>query len=525
MLVYENEFFTLTSDARHVLYIKVRKPGFSVLQFPEVQSAVPRIAITSVLSLRKALEQAISLETEIGTLRDRLELQVTKDGMRAMLAIRLTAQELDLQLADVRTEALDLLQRSGIQGVLPEALDRGSSDGTERLVAQGKLPVQGHDAQVRYFEPSSRRPDVREDGSVDFHQLNFIDEVNPGDWLGEKIEATEGVPGWNVRGEPLPAPKGKDKPLPYDPKSVEEVQEPGKIVLRAKRKGVVQLQGKTVGVDDLLVIQGDVGTETGDIDYDGSVKILGTISDGYSVIATKHLAILGSIGVGAARLIKSKTADVLIHSGVFGQGKAVIEAETNVYMKCASDCTVTAGGDIIIESYAIGSVLNANNVVLDKGKGKIIGGSVSARTMVVAAYIGNELERPTAIQVDGFNRNALKQELDQVLQESQKLLQQLAFVRKEMDIYEMNFDKLKPEDRQKYVGYMAKQEVLVQQVIVFEEKRKLLMDVLRTRGEGEVSIFKKVYPKTSLQLKQIERHIERETAGTFYVNQNKLFLE
>ena len=69
--------------------------------------------------------------------------------------------------------------------------------------------------------------------------MNFIDEVEKDDWLGEKIPPTEGIPGKTVTGEMVPPKPGKDKKLLYDRKTVYESEEDGKIVLRAKHHGVV----------------------------------------------------------------------------------------------------------------------------------------------------------------------------------------------------------------------------------------------------------------------------------------------
>ena len=42
---------------------------------------------------------------------------------------------------------------------------------------------------------------LREDGKADFYDMNFLDEVKKGDWLGEKIPLTNSIPGKTITGE------------------------------------------------------------------------------------------------------------------------------------------------------------------------------------------------------------------------------------------------------------------------------------------------------------------------------------
>ena len=43
---------------------------------------------------------------------------------------------------------------------------------------------------ITYIEIPERRPVIREDGSADYYEMNFVTPVNEGDWLGEKSSGT-----------------------------------------------------------------------------------------------------------------------------------------------------------------------------------------------------------------------------------------------------------------------------------------------------------------------------------------------
>ena len=61
-----------------------------------------------------------------------------------------------------------------------------------------------------YIEIPERRPVIREDGSADYYEMNFVTPVNEGDWLGEKVPAQEGIDGKDVLGNSFPAQRGDD---------------------------------------------------------------------------------------------------------------------------------------------------------------------------------------------------------------------------------------------------------------------------------------------------------------------------
>lgn len=145
--------------------------------------------------------------------------------------------------------------------------------------------------------------------------MNFIFEIKEGAWLGEKTPASEGIEGIDIFGNPVTAPPGKDVPIKFDPHSAYEVEEDGKIVIRAKTTGVVEHRQGFISVNRHLPIVGDVGIETGNIQFDGSISIHGTVQNGYSVTANGDISIEGIEGVTGAKLIHSIEGDIYIRGG------------------------------------------------------------------------------------------------------------------------------------------------------------------------------------------------------------------
>lgn len=44
-------------------------------------------------------------------------------------------------------------------------------------MAEGKQPLQGEDAIITYIEIPERRPVIREDGSADYYEMNFVTPI------------------------------------------------------------------------------------------------------------------------------------------------------------------------------------------------------------------------------------------------------------------------------------------------------------------------------------------------------------
>ncbi|MGD8192587.1 DUF342 domain-containing protein [Brevibacillus ginsengisoli] len=520
-----NEWFTLYLKGS-LVYISVAASGFQLKDLEPILKENPRIVIKNFMALRSAIQAATGEETEVGHIREDIEITVSRDKMEARVKLNFPDEEFALKQRDMQANVIAKLREAQVtEGILVDVLQNGLAANQEIVIAKGIPPINGLDAVVTYYEIPDKKPAIRHDGNADFYEMNFTSLVKEQEWLGEKISATEGTPGMTVTGETIPATPGKDKFLLYDSQTVYESEEDGKIVLRALMDGAVEFDQGKIGILRHLVIKGDVGLDTGNIEFKGCVTVHGVVQDGFSVVADQDISILGNMGLGSIERIESRGGDIFIKGGVFGKGKALIQAANNVYLKHANECNVVAGNSIHIGLYSIGSVLQAKNIILDQQRGKIVGGEVRAEVQVIAAEVGNKLERPTHIHVAGFNRQEVKQELDQLLKVYKESLRELEGVKRELEIYEMYLHKMEEKQLEEFKKYIKVYEDMVMRLNEMESKRKGLMEYLETRGEGQVSILQKVYPKTMMQLKNVQERIEKVTTGTFYVMGNQLFTE
>ncbi len=526
MEIFKNEHFSIL-EKEEKIYILVHASGFDINHFAILLKKHPTICVKNFLNLKNALANPSGDLVEIGILRPKIEITKSRDNMTATLKLNIDSFELESSKQKIIENIIKELKTHNITyGINYSTLTKELEVQKDLLIAEGVFPINGEDAKIKYIDLPPRKPTIKDDGTTDFYELHLIHEIKKNDYLGEKILPTEGINGKNIEGEELPSKSGKDLPFSYDRKTVGEFKENEKIILRALINGALTFQNGKIGVLNHLVIDGDVGYETGNINFDGHITIKGTVQDGFSVIADKDISIEGDMGIGCIEKIISKNGDIYIKGGVSGKGKAYIEAANNVFVKYANACTIVSKENINIGFYALDSYLTSKTIIVNPEKGKIIGGEINAGAKVVSNTIGNQYERKTIINVKGFNRQEIKKELDDLLINYKKCIIELEKNKREMNIYENSIgDYQQLIQMEEYRYYQNIHEKLMKEVSQLEQNRKSLMEYLESKGEGEVSILKGAYPKTFLEIKNLQKIINKITNGTFYSQDNQLHSE
>ncbi|WP_338780181.1 FapA family protein [Metabacillus sp. FJAT-52054] len=523
MVLTNNEFFHLEEE-NGTIYLTVMKEGYMLSNFNQLLEKHPRISITSFQNLKKGMEEASGQRTPIAQYLPLITHTISQDKMTASVKILAAGEEFNEIVKDLPRMIMDVLSEKGVtEGFLLDSHKENLKPLKWIEAAKGIEPVHGIDAVIRTYDLSERRPVIEETGRANFYNMNFIDEVEEGDWLGEKISPTDGTNGMNVLGEELKARKGKDKRLQYDPNSVRLSEEDGRSVLRAGIRGIVSKTLGKISIANHLLIEGDVGIGTGNIEFEGSVTVKGTVQEGFSVKAGIDIAVMSELGVRQVGLIESLNGDIFIKGGVFGHG--TIKAAKNIFVKHANECTLTAGEDIHIGFYAKGSSLQAKNVITEQHKGKIFGGHIIAKGKVYASEIGNKIELKTLIQVEGFERSKLKEEYMTLLNEYKQAIQSIEEIQRHLEIYENFAHNLNASQQTQLEKLKIAHDGKLKEISVFEQKRTSLMKMLETKGDGEISIFEKAYPETYIEIKNMKKKVDSLTKGTFYASGRELKYE
>ena len=521
MIIFSNEFIELIEDHGNV-FLKVLKIGFPVKDFQAILLHHPRIKVTNFPLIISILYKETQQPLEIGKYLPSIEIEIALDKMTALIYINETKDKIQENQNHIKQQIQLLLAEKNINhGLIP--IDLSSVEtGKAIIVAKGTAPIKGDDAKVEYLEIPKRKPVIREDGRADYLDMNFITEIHEGDWLGEKIPAKGGTSGKNIFGEVISAPTGRDIPLKYDKKTAIEVEEDDKIILRAKNNGVVEHRQGLLSVSPHLPIDGDVGYETGNIQFNGSVSIHGTVQNGFSVIATGDISIDSLEGINGAKLIKSTGGDIFIRGGVFGLSKTIIEAKNNIFAKHVNEATLIAGNDIYIGSYVLGSNLSANKIIVDERNGKIIGGKSVAKDSIITAISGNRMERRTELIIEGL----MKQEIHVAIQEKAQLLKTLNDEIIKITSQLNNMQHLKDRLNEKQLAAFHQITQLVEQkkqnaeVLDFEIKE--LLNQFRKDVIEEITVRKEAHPGTYIQIGRKSSLLYKMTNGTFKLENGEL---
>lgn len=352
-IIYQSEFINLFIMDDKV-FLNVFNKGVTIYDFNDLLKEYTQVKITLFSELQRALSETTQEPVCVGIIKEKYELEISPDEMSAFIKINIPNKEIKERNMVIVSEILTLLAENKIRtGIHTDTLNNNLETNKKIRVAEGVRAVAGEDAVCRYFDTTSNLKNENANGEIDFYELNLISNVKKGDWLGDKTLPKPGIDGSTVRGNHIPARMGRDFRLKYDPKTVEEAFEVDKYVLRAKQDGAVTFIADKIAVENHLTINGDVDFETGNIKFDGSVTISGTVKDKFTVEATGDIEIKGDTGVGAVERIQSFKGSVFIKDGINGKGEGKIIAKQSIYAKYSNEGILIAENEIHIALYAV----------------------------------------------------------------------------------------------------------------------------------------------------------------------------
>lgn len=521
MVILKNEFLKITVEEDGI-YLETFKKGYSIQDFNKILIQNPDIKIVSFIVIRNALLNAPQAPAKFAESKNRIVLKITDNDMKAFITLNVDDSEyMENNRKRFIGEIASMLRESGIVfGVKTDVLLNQLCNGKPVLIAEGIPPVNGDDSIIRMYELKEPKPEIKEDGKADYYELNLINKVCEGEWLGERIDPTDGTPGKTIRGNAVKPLPGKQYPLFYDPETVREEYKDGITVLFSKINGAVHYKGDKISVSNYLEINQDVDFTIGNIDFDGFLTIKGAISNNFSVAAKNDIEILGEYGVGSVKEVVSRGGNILIKGGIAGKNKAVIKSTRDIYTKFISDATVICSGIVYAGYYCLNSNIIAKQLIIESNKGRIIGGTIRAEQKVEAAYIGNSSEKRTQIIVSGFDRNALKDELEKLQSSVQTTRNNLSRAKQHFAIFSYSIDagsrqfKEYEEAKENYFKYKD-------EVKRLESEIRTIQKYFKVKGEGEVNILKRLYPNTSLIIGGTAMEIKKEKIAACFFLQEK----
>jgi uncharacterized protein len=430
-----------------------------------------------------------------------LHIDISEDGVEAYLTI----QAAEGGVPATEAAILALIADNGIgEGLLPEAIAAavvaGAADAV--VVARGLPPEHGQDGRLESLIPDvrSRAPRVDESGHTDYRDLGDIFVVHQGDWLMLRHPPTAGKPGKTLLGEKIEPIPGK--PVMYsgsllgtafDPKN------PDLLIAAITGQPVIIAGGMMV--EPIFKVE-QVGTGSGNIDFDGSVIIKGDVNTGMTVRASGDIEVGGVVDMGTLEAGGS----IVVKGGAMGSlGRKTSE---ECHIRCAGSfhaayaqqAHVEAGDSIFIDDTAMQCEFSAINHVTVGGKrrGHIIGGRIQATLSIKAKVIGSPNRVLTHCET-GVNPLMHKQllQMSKVRDERET---QLLEISKLLDFARKHPGKLRPEMYEKAISTAAslsaeigamreEHDVLTKKIELSQQSRVIAQELLLEGAEIHMGHF------------------------------------
>lgn len=266
---------------------------------------------------------------------------------------------------------------------------------TDFVIAEGKPAVHGVDDKIEYFFNTnpSLKPKHNDDGSVDYHNLNNISQVQEGDLLARLHKGDKGSNGKDVTGKDIPC--RTIKTLRLEPGKNLRISE-DQTEMYTEVTGHVSLVNDKVFVSDVYEVSGDVDNSVGNIAYNGNVHIHGSVRGGFQVIAKGDIII---DGVVEDALIQSDEGQIIVQCGIHGMKKGLLDAGSNIITKFIENASVFSGGYVEAGTITQSDVSASDDIIVSERKGTITGGVIRAGGKVEAQTIGSAMGTTTKIEV------------------------------------------------------------------------------------------------------------------------------
>lgn len=329
-------------------------------------------------------------------------------------------------------QILDALKAKGVVfGILNDkisAVVQNKEYDTWITVANGVPAIDGVDGIIQdcFDREKQMELNTREDGTVDFKNLNLIENIQEGTVICNIISPKPGSDGTSVLGETVKPRQGREAKIPKGKNT--RVSEDG-TQLEAACSGRLFFANGMFNVDDVLRIDGNVDNSVGNIDFCGEVIVAGDVYEGFTIKACKDVQIKGTVE-GASIFTKGS---IILSKGMNGMIKGSLVAEKDVQSKFLENCTVKAGGCVYAESI-VNSNISANDKIVVKGKrGVIVGGSCSALNSIEAVAVGASSNVTTILKVGATPetytlQHKLTRELEHLTQEIEALSKDITYL-------------------------------------------------------------------------------------------------
>ncbi len=372
------------------------------------------------------------------------------------------------------------------------------------IIARGIESIDGEPGSVMFhFDAQKKKsgPQIDTRGRADFHHLGIFESIKEGGTLCELISPGRGTPGYDVTGNETEPNHGKKAILPGGNNTMTDPDNP--INLIATITGIPKIIDGKVNVEPILIIEGDVGLETGDIEFLGAVRVNGMVHDEFKVIAKDDIYIHDT----CESLRLETKGDIFINRGIRADKNAFLKAGGNIHALFLEGVTIEAGGEVVIMEYAYHCHIKSENSVRVLGKkGYIAGGSVTVEKNVITKRLGSLSAPRTEIYINPTSEEVVNLTENQV-NKMEKWIVKLSEIQIEIDRLTEICSEI-PDEK----SLEAKEKVEWQKVEAMKIIRQIDPGFIdpTLASEQYIGVLGVVHPNVHIQINQHKLTIKQE---------------
>lgn len=364
-------------------------------------------------------------------------------------------------------------------------------------VACGTPVQEGENGRVieHFARQLNKSVKVDNDGVADYRALNYIQTIQEGDVICDIVPPREGTAGMRVDG--AVAEPAAVKPAKAPAGQFTKVTDDG-LQMVATKTGHLEFDGTNFFIKVLLDIPGDVDYSTGNLSYNGDIHIHGDVRATFEVKASGNIIIDGL--VEAAKV--EAGGDVLISSGVLGDGSAQIICGGDLRAKYLESCVAYVGKSAFADCVMSSQMYCDDTIQIISGRGAIIGGTTVVGNKIKAKIVGTDSGRKTELELGTQTYIKMKYsqeiaELKEAMNELTRLDRDISFLEKKLKLQEKQSDEVDTVTEQRLAtallsknGVCARIDELTKVQKEIEDKKP---DLAKCRFECDT-----VYPPTML---------------------------
>lgn len=357
---------------------------------------------------------------------------VSANKLKAYIRIELLEKEVEIKYEDILNYLTEQNITYGIREEEIKNYCESKEYSKELIAAIGKDPINGADAQLVYdFDISKENKfQEKEDGTIDFRNLNNVVNVKKDTVLCHIVPPQEGIDGIDIYGDTVKYKEGKT--VLFNHGNNTHISEDG-LQLFASTDGCVEIKNEKVFVESVYKVN-NVDNTTGNIDFIGNVVINGDVKAGFSVTSKGDIKIKGMV---EGAFIQAD-GNVVISKGMNGMGKGSIHAKGDITSKYIENATIVSDKCVYAEALINSEVTARESIILRGSSAAIIGGISKAENVIYAKTIGSKTNSETNLILDLTKY----QEEQQLLNAKQRLNQKL-----EKDLNNKNKELKEIEDK------------------------------------------------------------------------------